>query len=173
MSNRIAKGAAGLAALVVIGVGAALIGGASSGDAAGNRNASAGFGPPGAQGGGTGGPGGVPGGGTLATGADAAKAKAAALKRYPGTVEAVIKTPDGGYVVHVLRPSGEVHVLLDRNFVVKGADQGRMGPPPGAGDRDRDGRPPGARGHFGPPPGAPQAPGQPGAPPAPESGKTT
>jgi hypothetical protein len=143
MSNRILKGAAGLAALVVIGVGAALIGGASSGDASGTRNAADRFGPPGAR------PGGPPGRGALATGSDAAKAKAAALKKYPGTVEAVIKTPDGAYVVHVLRPSGEVHVLVGSDFTVKGVDEGRMGPPPGA----------------------PQPPQQPGA--RPGSGKTT
>jgi hypothetical protein len=167
MSNRIVKGAAGLAALVVIGVGAALIGGASSGDASGTRNASDrfGFGPPG----------GAPGRGALATGSDAAKAKAAALKKYPGTVEAVIKTPDGSYVVHVLRVRGEVHVLVGRDFTVKGVDQGRMGPPPGA--DGHGGPPPGAKGHFGPPPGANgqggPPPGAPQSPQQPGSGKTS
>jgi hypothetical protein len=175
MSNRIVKGAAGLAALVVIGVGAALIGGATSGDASGNSNASArgGFGPPGAQPGGLQGrpPGagrGGPGGGfTPATGPDAAKAKAAALKKYPGTVEGVMKLPDGSYVVHVLRPSGEVHVLVDGNFTVKGVDQRPMGPPGFRGRGGQGGPPPGAGGQGGAPPGAPAAPSQPG------SGKTT
>jgi hypothetical protein len=62
------------------------------------------------------------------TGAAAAKAKAAALAKYPGTVERVMKLPDGSYVVHVLRSSGgEVHVRVSKDFVVTGTEQGLPG----------------------------------------------
>ena len=67
--------------------------------------------------------------GTPVTGAAAAKAKAAALAKYPGTVERVEATPAGTYVVHVIRSSGEVHVLVDRQFRVTGTFSG---PPRGA-----------------------------------------
>jgi hypothetical protein len=83
-----------------------------------------------------GGPGGAggPGFGQDVTGAAAAKAKAAALARYPGTVERVLKLPDGSYVVHVLRKSGgEAHVHVSRTFAVLGLEQrfgGRRGAPP-------------------------------------------
>jgi hypothetical protein len=81
---------------------------------------------------------GVPHGfGTPVTGAAAAKAKAAALAKYPGTVEGVFRLADGSYVVHVLRSSGEVHVRVSKDFVVTGTETGMpgggpAGPPPGA-----------------------------------------
>lgn len=82
--------------------------------------------------------GGGPGGGfgTPATGAAADKAKAAALAKYPGTAERVMKLSDGSYVVHVMRSSGgEVHVLVSKAFAVTGTEQGPPagGAPPAAG----------------------------------------
>ncbi len=82
--------------------------------------------------------GGGPGGGfgTPATGAAADKAKAAALAKYPGTVERVVKLSDGSYVVHVMRSSGgEVHVKVSKAFAVTGTEQGPPagGAPPAAG----------------------------------------
>jgi hypothetical protein len=77
-----------------------------------------------------------PGFGTPATGAAADKAKAAALARYKGTAERVMKLPDGSYMVHVISSSGEYHVTVSRDFKVTGANQGgppgRGGPPQGA-----------------------------------------
>jgi hypothetical protein len=76
-----------------------------------------------------------PGFGAPATGAAADKAKAAALARYKGTAERVLKAPDGSYVVHVLTSSGEYHVNVSKDFKVTGAQQGGPGPggAPGAG----------------------------------------
>ena len=124
MYNRMLQGAAGLAALVVIGVGAAAIGGASSGDASTDRNAA--FAGPG---------GGPPGMGTDVTGATADRVEAAALGKYPGTIERIEQTPDGNYVAHVIQQNGggEVHVLVDGDFNVKGEMQRPAGPPPGMG----------------------------------------
>ena len=80
-----------------------------------------------------------PGMGTAATGASADKAKAAALAKYDGTVERVMKLGDGSYVVHVLTSSGEQHVAVTKDFKVTGAQQGGPGgggpggaPPAGA-----------------------------------------
>jgi hypothetical protein len=71
-----------------------------------------------------------PGMGMAVAGAAADKAKAAALAKYKGTVERVMKLPDGSYVVHVLRTSGgEVHVEVSKAFQVTGTEQG---PPTGA-----------------------------------------
>jgi glucose/arabinose dehydrogenase len=75
-----------------------------------------------------------PGFGTVVTGAAADKAKAAALAKYPGTVERVMKLSDGSYVVHVIRSSGEVHVKVSKTFTVTGTEQGPPGgAPPSAG----------------------------------------
>ena len=75
--------------------------------------------------------------GTEVTGTAAAKAKAAALAKYPGTVEHVLQLSDGSYVVHVLRSSGgEVHVKVSKAFAVTGLEQGMPGggtPPSGYG----------------------------------------
>jgi hypothetical protein len=56
------------------------------------------------------------------TGATAAKVRAAALARYPGTIERIMALPGGGYVAHVIRSggAGEVHVLVNSQFQVKG-----------------------------------------------------
>jgi hypothetical protein len=73
---------------------------------------------------------GPPGGfGTVATGTAANQAKAAALAKYSGTVQTVMKLSDGSYVVHVVTSSGEVHVLVSKDFKVTGTQQG----PPGGG----------------------------------------
>lgn len=63
------------------------------------------------------------------TGTAAAKARAAALAKYPGTVERVVEAPDGSYVVHVITSSGEQHVAVSKAFQVTGTVQG--GPPQG------------------------------------------
>jgi hypothetical protein len=86
-------------------------------------------------------PQGMPGFGQPVTGAAATKARAAALKKYPGTVEQVMKLQDGSYVVHVLRTSGgEVHVKVSKAFAVTGLEQG----PPGGGAPPSSGAAPGA-----------------------------
>ena len=65
--------------------------------------------------------------GTDITGAAAAKAKAAALAKYDGAIERVVKLADGSYVVHVITAEGEVHVAVSKAFKVTGADQGGPG----------------------------------------------
>src|SRR5947209_10972928 len=68
--------------------------------------------------------------GAPVTGAAATKAKAAALARYPGTVERVLKAPGGGYEVHVIKSDkSEGHVLVNDAFQVTGVDT--RGPGPG------------------------------------------
>ncbi len=75
-----------------------------------------------------GGPAGGPGMGATVTGAAAEKAKAAALAKYPGTVERVEKTPNGSYVVHVIKADHtEVHVLVNAAFQVTGTATGGPG----------------------------------------------
>jgi hypothetical protein len=70
-----------------------------------------------------------PGLGKAVTGTVAAKAKAAALAKYPGTVERVVQLPDGSYGVHVLRKTGgELHVRVSKDFKVTGTE---TGPPAG------------------------------------------
>ncbi len=72
--------------------------------------------------------GGGPGMGSEVTGTVAAKAKAAALAKYPGTVERVRQLDDGSYVVHVIQSSGgEVHVAVSKAFAVTGTEQGGPG----------------------------------------------
>lgn len=83
-----------------------------------------------------------PGMGTVATGAAAAKAKAAALAKHAGTVERVLKLPDGSYEVHVTTKTGEVHVLVSKAFAVTGTQQG--GPPAGMAPGNGTGTPPAA-----------------------------
>ena len=77
-----------------------------------------------------------PGFGAPVTGAAADKAKAAALAKYKGTVERVMKLSDGSYEVHVIGSSGgEYHVAVSKDFKVTGAQQGGPGGSggPGAG----------------------------------------
>jgi hypothetical protein len=68
--------------------------------------------------------------GTPVTGATATKAAAAALSRYKGNIEGVMKLSDGSYVAHVITSNGEYHVTVSKDFKVTGAQQGG---PPGAG----------------------------------------
>jgi hypothetical protein len=158
MSQTILKAAAGVAALAAIAFGASAIAGASNSGSSGGAAAMGGppgmgGGPPGVNGappGVNGGPPGVngapgprsgaPGGprpfGQPVTGATATKVKAAALARYPGTVEQVVALPGGrGYVAHVIRSNGtELHVLVNSTFQVVGAQAGPgPGAPPSAG----------------------------------------
>jgi hypothetical protein len=63
-----------------------------------------------------------PGTGTIITGADADKAKAAALAKYPGgTVNRVLKLSDGSYAVHMIKIRWPHHVFVSKNFEVTGA----------------------------------------------------
>ena len=77
-----------------------------------------------------------PGFGTPVTGATSDKVKSAALARYKGTVERVMKLADGSYGVHVITSNGEYHVAVGKDFKVTGAQQGGPGagapggPPP-------------------------------------------
>jgi hypothetical protein len=71
---------------------------------------------------------GPPGGfGTPVSGATAKKVEAAALARYNGSVEQVMKLDDGSYVVHVITSNGEYHVAVSKDFKVTGAQQGGPG----------------------------------------------
>lgn len=139
MKQPVMRVVAGVAALAAIAFGASSIAGAnksSSNGPAGLAAARGGMPPGGAPPRGVNGgpPPGAPGMGTPVTGEAASKAKAAALAKYPGTVERVDSTPDGRYVVHVIRANGaEVHVLLDKQFKVVGTFDGppRRGMRPG------------------------------------------
>jgi hypothetical protein len=63
-----------------------------------------------------------PGAGTIITGADADKAKAAALAKYPGgTVNRVLKLSDGSYAVHMIKIRWPHHVFVSKTFEVTGA----------------------------------------------------
>jgi hypothetical protein len=63
-----------------------------------------------------------PGTGTIITGADADKAKYAALAKYPGgTVNRVLKLSDGSYAVHMIKIRWPHHVFVSKNFEVTGA----------------------------------------------------
>ena len=137
-SSRPAKFAVGGLAAVVLALGAYAIDNSNSGNGTSGTAAAAQAGQ--APGGRTP-PGGhtprsgrmPPGFGAPATGAAADKAKAAALAKYKGSVEQVVKLSDGSYVVHVITSKGEYHVHVSKAFEVTGADQGgpgRGGPPP-------------------------------------------
>jgi outer membrane lipoprotein-sorting protein len=78
--------------------------------------------------------------GTPVAGAAAEKARAAALAKYPGQVEWVMKAPSGnGYEVHVISADGsEVHVLVSAGFQVTATETG----PPGRGQMPNGGTPP-------------------------------
>jgi hypothetical protein len=142
MTQSILKAAAGVAALAAIAFGASAIASGSKSNtsslagvpsgagAAGFAQRPGGAGPPGVNGARP--PGapraGGPGFGTPLTGATAAKVKAAALAKYPGTLERAVQLPDGNYMAHVFASGGEVHVLVNKQFQVTGV---RTGPPGG------------------------------------------
>jgi hypothetical protein len=128
MSQSLLKAAAGVAALAAIAFGASAIAGASGSNQSSRDGARFPLGPGGAP------PrGGLPGGparmGQPVTGAIASKVKAAALARYPGTVEQILSIPGLGYVAHVFRSGngGEVHVLVNKQFKVTGLAPGPGG----------------------------------------------
>jgi hypothetical protein len=79
-------------------------------------------------------PQGVPGqgfGGADLTGPEAEKAARAALSKFPGEIERVTRGQNGGgYIVHVIQETGEVHVVVGDDFDVEGSDAG-SGPPQG------------------------------------------
>jgi hypothetical protein len=85
-----------------------------------------------------------PGFGTPVTGAVAAKVKAAVLARYSGTVERIMKLPNGSYVAHVITSSGELHVAVSKDFKVTGVQHGGPpgGMPPASGAQPGSGMPP-------------------------------
>ena len=120
---------AGIAA-VALAFGAYAVGNSNSGSTVSNAAAAAPFargGQPSANGQAP------PGFGAPATGAAADKAKAAALARYKGNAERVMKLPDGSYMVHVLTSGGgEYHVAVSKDFKVTAAQQGGPGGPAGA-----------------------------------------
>src|SRR4051794_18044962 len=122
-SSKVMKAVAGIAAVAVLAFGANAIGKSGSSATTGNGAQSA----PGMNQGGA-----PPQMGTEVTGATLTRLEAAATARYPGRVEHAMQLPDGSYVVHVIRSggSGEVHVLVSKEFKVTGVDQG--GPPSGA-----------------------------------------
>jgi hypothetical protein len=131
--------ASAAAAGVIIAVGAWSIGRSS------NDSATASSAPAAQMGRALGGPpGGRPGFGTPVTGATAAQVKNAALAKYKGTVEGVMKLPDGSYVVHVFTSSGELHVAVSKGLQVIGSQQG--GRPPGARPSVPGGPPPSSNG---------------------------
>ena len=141
MKNRtILKGAASLAALVAVGAAGFAISSGSNDSASASGSAATSTTPAAVAPGGsppTAGqrPPGGPMMGTPVTGTAAAKAKAAALAKYPGTVERVLKSPSAGYEVHVIQNDGsEVHVLVSAAFKVTGVETGgpaRGASPPG------------------------------------------
>jgi hypothetical protein len=60
--------------------------------------------------------------GTIITGADADKAKAAAVAKYQdGTVNRVLKLSDGSYAVHMIKIRWPHHVFVSNKFEVIGA----------------------------------------------------
>jgi hypothetical protein len=129
LSRRSRRAAAGAVAAIALG---GAIAGCGSADTTGSATAAAASANPGATAGAQNAP---PAMGKAVTGAAAEKAKAAALAKYPGTVERVLQLDDGSYVVHVIRSSGgEVHVKVSNAFAVTGLDQGGPGgggaPPP-------------------------------------------
>jgi hypothetical protein len=80
------------------------------------------------------------GGGTPVVGPAAEKVKAAALAKYPGTIQDITQVPDGSYVAGVVRSSGgsEIHVLVSKSYTVTGV---RSGPPRGGPGGARPGAP--------------------------------
>jgi hypothetical protein len=123
-TSRYRRAAAGAVAAVALGGLVAACGSSSDTTAATTGSAAADPATPGAP---------SPGLGTDVTGTAATKAKKAALAKYPGTVERIMQLPDGSYVLHVIRNSGdEVHVKVSKTFAVTGVEQrmpGRGAPP--------------------------------------------
>jgi hypothetical protein len=71
---------------------------------------------------------------TTVTGATADKIKAAALAAVPGTVNKTEQRADGSYEAEITKTDGsEVHVSLDKNFVVTSTSSGCQHGSPNAG----------------------------------------
>ena len=122
ISRRSRRAAAGAVAAIALG---GAIAGCGSADTTASATAAAASATSGATAGAQNAP---PAMGKEVTGTAAAKAKAAALAKYPGTVERVLQLDDGSYVVHVMRSSGgEVHVKVSKDFAVTGLEQGMPG----------------------------------------------
>src|SRR5215208_668473 len=123
-SSKITKAVAGAATIAVLAFGASQIARGTSSSTTSTQTPSAPAGAPAGAG--------MPDMGTPVTGATLSKLTSAATAKYPGTVERAMQLPNGSYVVHVVRSggSGEVHVLIGKDFKVTGVDQG--GPPAGA-----------------------------------------
>ncbi|MBI5103804.1 MAG: hypothetical protein HZB46_02220 [Solirubrobacterales bacterium] len=129
MPNNPKKTIAAGAAAVAPAFGAYALGSSGGDDAAAGTGAAAGpqqqmAAPSGQQPQGT-----PPGFGTPVTGTAAAKVEEAALAKYDGTVERIMQLQDGSYEAHVITSSGEVHVLVSKDYKVTGTETG----PPGAG----------------------------------------
>lgn len=74
---------------------------------------------------------------TAVTGATADKIKAAALAAVPGTVDKTEQRADGSYEAEITKTDGsQVHVSLDKNFVVTSTDSGGHHGPGDGGPRD-------------------------------------
>ena len=125
MRKNIAKAVASVAALAAIAAGAAAVSGADTSSTADSGRMG---GPPGMAGAGRGS--GPP--GDVVTGAAADKVEAAVTKRYPGTIERVMQTPDGGYMTLVTKSDGSrLMVRVSEDFEVLEADDGGTDAPPG------------------------------------------
>jgi hypothetical protein len=129
LKRNIAKGVASVAAVAAIAAGGLAVsssGGSNSATAAGSATPSAttAAAPNRTM------PAGARMGGAQATGTEATKAKAAALAKYPGAADRVLKLPNGSYLVHVTKSDGtSVRVLVSSAFTVTGVQAG--GPPAG------------------------------------------
>jgi hypothetical protein len=77
--------------------------------------------------------------GTPVTGTAAAQVKAAVLAKYKGTVDRIIKLPDGSYLARVTTSNGDLRVAVSKDYQVTGAQQGG----PGAGGPRGGATPPG------------------------------
>jgi hypothetical protein len=117
------KAVAGVAVLAALAFGATAIGKSSDSSSA-STGTTAAQGIPSRQAP-NGAPSGMRGFGTPVTGATLTRLKAVATAKYPGTVERAMKLPDGSYAVHVIASNGqELHVLVSKDFVVTGTQQG-------------------------------------------------
>ena len=130
MSPQVTRALAAGTAAAVIAIGAYVVGRSSS-DSTSTASPAFGGAPPAQQAGSQ--QGAPPGFGHDVTGATADKVEKAALAKYPGTIERIMALPDGSFVAHVITSSGEIHVLVSKDFTVTGTAQGGPGgPEPGA-----------------------------------------
>jgi hypothetical protein len=127
-SRKLTKYVAAGAAAVAVAVGGVAIGNSGSGNgAAGTTNPAQAAAPVQAPRSGQAPANWRPGTGTIITGPAADKAKAAALTKYQGTVNRVLKLSDGSYAVHMIATSGPHHVFVGKDFKISGAQSGGSG----------------------------------------------